>query len=208
MSGPSYTHHDLQELLGAFALDAVDDDERDVIEAHLAGCPRCRAEVEGHRETAALLAHSGDRAPDNVWDRIAAALDEAPPALDLARIAPRPPTAAESADRPDDLSQRREARAVPRSISLRVAAATMAVAGFEGLSGCLSAVNDGLIALDALGPGRRTALARCLRCGSIVCGLGTPDGPHRRGARSCVAHAPRRRRRGSAQPEVGAPCTP
>jgi len=113
MSG--FTHHDIQELLGAFALDAVDDVERDVIEAHLAGCPRCRAEVEGHRETAALLAHSGERAPEGVWDRIAEALDEAPPALDLARIAP-------------ELAERRAAKAVPRSISLRIAAATMAVA--------------------------------------------------------------------------------
>ena len=104
----NFTHHDIQELLGAFALDAVDDDERDVIEAHLAGCPRCRAEVAGHRETAALLAHSGERAPEGVWDRIATALDEAPPALDLTRIAP--------------------AKAAPRSIPLRVAAVTMAVA--------------------------------------------------------------------------------
>jgi len=112
MTGGSYTHHDIQELLGAFALDAVDADERDVIEGHLAGCPRCRAEVEGHRETAALLAQGGERAPDGVWDRIAEALDEAPPVLDLDRIAPR-----------------RTARAaVPRSIPLRVAAATMAVA--------------------------------------------------------------------------------
>ncbi len=113
----SFTHHDIQELLGAFALDAVDDDERDVIEAHLAGCPRCRAEVEGHRETAALLAHSGERAPEGVWDRIAEALDEAPPAFDLARLsrlAPRPPRA-------------------PRAISLRVAAVTMAVAAAVAL---------------------------------------------------------------------------
>ena len=110
----NFTHADIQELLGAFALDAVDDDERDVIEAHLAGCPRCRAEVEGHRETAALLAHSGERAPEGVWDRIATALDEAPPALDLARIS--------------DLGERRGAQPVPRSIPLRVAAATMAVA--------------------------------------------------------------------------------
>ena len=114
----NFSHQDIQELLGAFALDAVDDDERDVIEAHLAGCPRCRAEVEGHRETAALLAHSGVRAPEGVWDRIAEALDEAPPALDLARIAP--PT--------DELGERRAAKAAPRSISLRIAAATMAVA--------------------------------------------------------------------------------
>jgi hypothetical protein len=130
----SYTHHDIQELLGAFALDAVDDDERDVIEAHLAGCPRCRAEVAGHRETAALLAHTGDRAPDGVWDRIAEALDEAPPALDLARIAP-PRTGAVSDPAPDsaaaaaaELAERRAARALPRSIPLRVAAVTMAVA--------------------------------------------------------------------------------
>jgi hypothetical protein len=105
----SLSHQDIVELLGAFALDAVDDDERDVIEAHLAGCPRCRAEVEGHRETAALLAHSGERAPEGVWDRIAEALDEAPPAFDLTRLTPRRP-------------------AGPRTIPLRVAAMTMAVA--------------------------------------------------------------------------------
>ena len=123
----NFTHHDIQELLGAFALDAVDDDERDVIEAHLAGCPRCRAEVEGHRETAALLAHSGERAPEGVWDRIATALDESPPALDLTRIVPLQQTA-EPAEHADDLAERRMARPVPRSIPLRVAAATMAVA--------------------------------------------------------------------------------
>jgi anti-sigma-K factor RskA len=114
-----FTHHDIQELLGAFALDAVDDDERDLVEEHLADCPRCRAEVEGHRETAALLAHRGERAPEGVWDRITEALDEAPPALDLARIA--------GPGRPDELSERREARS-RRSIPLRAAAATMAVA--------------------------------------------------------------------------------
>ena len=123
----NFTHHDIQELLGAFALDAVDDDERDVIEAHLAGCPRCRAEVEGHRETAALLAHSGERAPEGVWDRIATALDESPPALDLTRIVPLQQTA-EPAEQADDLAERRMARSAPRSIPLRVAAATMAVA--------------------------------------------------------------------------------
>ena len=124
----SLTHHDIQELLGAFALDAVDDEERDLIEAHLAGCPRCRAEVEGHRETAALLAHSGERAPEGVWDRIAEALDEAPPALDLARITPRPAGGPDPVEPLDELSRRRAARSASRSVSLRLAAATMAVA--------------------------------------------------------------------------------
>jgi hypothetical protein len=131
----NFSHQDIQELLGAFALDAVDDDERDVIEGHLAGCPRCRAEVESHRETAALLAHSGERAPEGVWNRIAEALDEAPPALDLARIA---------------------VKRAPRSIPLRVAAATMAVAAaitlFLGVA--LGRSDDGLgrfdKALDAM----------------------------------------------------------
>lgn len=103
-----FTHQDIQELLGAFALDAVDDDERDVIDAHLAGCPRCRAEVEGFRETAALLAHSGERAPEGVWDRISEALDEAPPALDLGRIG--------------------AAKRRPWAIPVRIAAAAMAIA--------------------------------------------------------------------------------
>ncbi len=130
----SFTPQDIQELLGAFALDAVDSEERDVIDAHLAGCPRCRAEVEGYRETAALLAHSGERAPEGVWDRIATALDEAPPALDLTRITPAPVAPGRRATEPvagapgDELSGRREAKAASRSIPLRVAAATMAVA--------------------------------------------------------------------------------
>ena len=128
MSDANFTHHDIQELLGAFALDAVDDVERDVIEGHLAGCPRCRAEVAGYRETAALLAHSGERAPEGVWDRIATALDESPPALDLTRIVPLQRSGSAPAPQADELAERRTAKAVPRSIPLRVAAATMAVA--------------------------------------------------------------------------------
>jgi Anti-sigma-K factor rskA/Putative zinc-finger len=79
------SHGELQELLGAYALDAVPEDERRDLEAHLAECPRCRAEVAEHRDTAALLA-GGAPAPDGLWDRIAAALDEPPPALELERV--------------------------------------------------------------------------------------------------------------------------
>ncbi len=66
------------ELLGAYALDAVDPDEREAIERHLVDCPRCRAEVAEHREVASYLSHSGSAAPEGVWDRIAAELE--PPA--------------------------------------------------------------------------------------------------------------------------------
>jgi hypothetical protein len=59
-----------------------------------------------------------------VWARIAEALDEAPPALDLARITPR--------------------SVVPRTISLRVAAATMAAAAAIALFlGVALGRNDG-----------------------------------------------------------------
>lgn len=75
------THADIQELLGAYAIDAVDAEEATVIEAHLVDCPRCRGEVAEHREAATLLSFTGASAPDGVWSRIAADLDEAPPPL-------------------------------------------------------------------------------------------------------------------------------
>lgn len=84
------SHAEIELLLGAYALDAVDADERDMIDRHLPQCPKCRAEVAQHREVAAQLAYSGAAAPEGVWDRIAGSLEEPPPALELAagRIAP------------------------------------------------------------------------------------------------------------------------
>jgi hypothetical protein len=80
------THDELQDLLGAYALDAVDAEEAEAVEVHLRSCPRCQAEVEAHRETAAWLAHGGATAPEGVWDRIAGSLEEAPP--EMARMLP------------------------------------------------------------------------------------------------------------------------
>jgi anti-sigma factor RsiW len=80
------THAELESLLGAYALDAVDPAEAEIIERHLADCPRCRAEVAAHRDTAALLANVGSDAPARVWDAIAANLETAPPPLRLGRL--------------------------------------------------------------------------------------------------------------------------
>lgn len=82
MSG-TYTEDEIEALLGAYALDAVDPDEREAVERHLAACPRCRAELRQHLEVAALLAE-GAPAPHGLWARIADALEEPPPALRLA----------------------------------------------------------------------------------------------------------------------------
>jgi len=76
-------HEEIAELLGAYALDAVDADEAALVEDHLRECPRCAAEVAEHREVAAMLAHSGAPAPEGVWDRIVDSLEEPAPALRL-----------------------------------------------------------------------------------------------------------------------------
>ena len=111
------THTEIEELLGAYALDAVEADEADVIEDHLRGCPRCRAEVADHRETAAMLAHVGAPAPPGLWDRIAGSLEEAPPGLELARVVPLRP-------------QARRRRWFMTAVAA-VAAAVIAVLGFK-----------------------------------------------------------------------------
>ena len=82
------THDEAADLLGAYALDAVDADEREALEHHLRECPRCRAEVADHRMVASFLASGGGRAPDGLWDRIAGSLEEPPPELRLAPVVP------------------------------------------------------------------------------------------------------------------------
>lgn len=69
------TEAEIEELLGAYALDALDPDEAAMVERHLQGCVRCSAEVARHHEVAGLLANSGGDAPDELWDRIAERLD-------------------------------------------------------------------------------------------------------------------------------------
>jgi anti-sigma factor RsiW len=73
------SHREIESLLGAYALDAVDHDEANALELHLRECPKCESEVADFRETAALLAHSGTAAPSGVWDNIVASLEDAPP---------------------------------------------------------------------------------------------------------------------------------
>lgn len=107
-------HDDIADLLGAYALDAVDPDERTMVERHLVDCARCRAEVQDHRETAALLAHSdGGDAPDGLWQRIADSLEEPPPRMRLAPV-----------ESTDAGSRRR----MPRAVLVALAAAVVIVA--------------------------------------------------------------------------------
>ena len=79
---------DMDELLGAYALDAVSDQEHDAIEQYLSINPKARAEVREHREVAAMLAWTGTIAPEGLWDRISARLEEQapPPSGELAAV--------------------------------------------------------------------------------------------------------------------------
>ena len=107
-------HDEVEELLGAYALDAVDDDERAAVDAHLAGCPRCRAEVDAHREVASHLAQSGAPAPDALWDRIADAIaGDTPPPMRLV-----------VGDAPDAVARKRRWWRMPLAVA---AAAVVAV---------------------------------------------------------------------------------
>ena len=100
---PELTPEDIAELLPAYALDAVDDDERASIEAYLVRHPESRDEVAEFQVAASMLAHAGGPPPEGVWERLESIIAESPPPL---RVLPppdvitRPRTAAKpSADR-------------------------------------------------------------------------------------------------------------
>lgn len=63
-------HEYIADLLGAYALNAVDGDEQRVIERHLTRCESCQSEVDGFRQVTTLLAESTDEAPP-LWGEIA-----------------------------------------------------------------------------------------------------------------------------------------
>jgi len=85
-----YDSTEMDELLGAYALDAVDPDERRRVDDYLAGNPRAMAEVQQHREVATMLAYTGMDAPEGLWDRIVSTIEEPAPAPgpELAKVLP------------------------------------------------------------------------------------------------------------------------
>jgi anti-sigma-K factor RskA len=85
--------HDLHTLTGAYALDAVDDAERDRFEHHLHRCQPCSHEVRGLHETAARMAMAVAQAPPaGLRERVltaAARTRQLPPVTDV-RPLPQP----------------------------------------------------------------------------------------------------------------------
>jgi anti-sigma-K factor RskA len=85
--------HDLHTLTGAYALDAVDDAERDRFEHHLHRCQPCSHEVRGLHETAARMAMAVAKAPPaGLRERVltaAARTRQLPPVTDVRPLPPR-----------------------------------------------------------------------------------------------------------------------
>jgi hypothetical protein len=76
-SNSKYTDDDLDSLLGAYALHAIDDnDERAAVEDYLVRSPRAAAEVHDHGTVAAALGGSASGSVPPEWSRIEAALGE------------------------------------------------------------------------------------------------------------------------------------
>ncbi len=135
-------HSEIMELLGAYALDAVDADERQVIGRHLDECAQCRREVAEHREVAGMLASGWLPAPEGVWDRIAGSLEETPPPLRMPSGAAGPPDAPPASGPPPaappvvslDERRRRPRTGIGKAAAAIAIAAAVAVVGLAGVS--------------------------------------------------------------------------
>jgi anti-sigma-K factor RskA len=143
---------EIDELLGAYALDALDDAEQAEVEAHLADSPWARTEADrlnGAVDHLAAAEAPPMSPPDALWDRISASLPPRPeriPKPDTAADAgtptapslqrPSPPdsTATPASEAPtDELARRRATKRPPLGAILLAAAAAVVVVVLIGV---------------------------------------------------------------------------
>ena len=130
------SHEQASELLGAYALDAVEGEELAELERHLDECPRCRAELDSLREVAGALGTGVETVPEGLWSSIAGRLperahDETPPPM---------PRLVRSGRTPADAASRRRHSRVAVATLGAVAVALVAVAAVLGV-GLINANN-------------------------------------------------------------------
>jgi anti-sigma factor RsiW len=127
--GRELSHTEVADVLGAYALDALEPAELQAVDRHVQSCHVCLEEVAQHREVAGLLTPGWAKPPAGLWERIAASLEEAPPPLDLAPVIamkPRPPQTTTAAGG-------RRRRSFGTGIAAMVAVAAVAMVGFLGI---------------------------------------------------------------------------
>jgi anti-sigma-K factor RskA len=119
MNMPASHDPELDTLLGAYALDALEADERALVEAYIAANPAARDEVDELRESAASLALApidDTVAPPELWERISSAIEnDATPAASAAPVR-------------DELAARRMSRRARWATALAAVAAVAAIA--------------------------------------------------------------------------------
>jgi anti-sigma factor RsiW len=130
---------ELHDQLAAYALDALDDNERSAFEEHLAECEACRAELADFRETAGMLAYAaeGPTPPDALRERILEQARQERPAQSVVVLRPQ------------------------RALRLTAIAAAAAVAAAIGLGVWAASLSS---SLDA----ERNALAEQARAAAIL----------------------------------------
>jgi anti-sigma-K factor RskA len=118
---------ELDSLLGAYALDALEAADRERVDAYLERDPTARAEVDDLRETAAALALvrvTDMDAPPEVWERIAGAIE-----AERARAADQEPGAERQVAEQhiDEVAARRARRTRAQWMTVAAAAAVVAL---------------------------------------------------------------------------------
>lgn len=112
---------DIHALVGAYAVDALDDEERAAFERHLAGCAECRAEVASLQEATAALGESAQAAPPaDLRSRLLA---------DIKTIRPLPPETTPVEKSAETVGSVRKLPVRRLLAGLAVAAAVLGVAG-------------------------------------------------------------------------------
>ena len=72
-------HRKFQELLGAYALHAVEDDESVMMQLHVDQCSECRSELDEHLDVVSLLSSTERFAPTALWETITNRIQDTTP---------------------------------------------------------------------------------------------------------------------------------
>jgi anti-sigma-K factor RskA len=132
---PEPSADELRELLGAYALDALDPDERAQVDALLLEDASARAELHELQHAAAWLGHASLRPPESAWTAIAAEVER-----DLANDGT--PETAEAEDAPLAPVRALPVRRAPRRMSRVLVAAAAALVLIVGAAGVFAVTRD------------------------------------------------------------------
>lgn len=106
-------HQEINELLAAYAVHALESDETVIVEAHLVICETCRTELDELHATASMLGTDLAAPPDGIWQRIESRIEAVTPVNESARVFPLRNTAV--------------SKSAKRSFALTAAAAVIAI---------------------------------------------------------------------------------